>query len=190
MTPAQEYKLSKIAILAECIRDIAKTLDKDSLDFIKSATSIYNTAEQIKVNERILDDLKVQEAISNTKNDLETVKVVEELPKNGDSKTLYITLRGKMYFYDSDKPVEISKAKEMTAFEFVEMFDNAYQNVAEVLTRNGKVTITKHLMFPENSFTVDIGNAYAIFPSNKLRLAEYLEENGILSFTLTKIESR
>ena len=187
MTPAQEYKLSKIAILAECIIDIAKTLDKENLILIQSATSIYNTAEQMKVNERILDDLKVQEAISNVKNDLETVKTVEELPKNGDPNTLYIT-KGKLYFYDSGKPVAISEAKEITAFEFAELFDNAYQNVAEVLTRNGKVTITRYSLFPENSFTIDIGGGYAISPYNKFQLAEYLNDNGILSYTLTKVE--
>ena len=45
MTPAQEYKLTKIAILAECIRDIAKTLEKDELGLVQAAISIYNTAE-------------------------------------------------------------------------------------------------------------------------------------------------
>lgn len=189
MTPAQEYKLSKIAILAECIIDIAKTLDKENLSLIQSATSIYNTAEQMKVDERILDEQKVQEAISNVKNDLKTVKGVEELPENGDPNTLYIT-KGNIYFYDSGNPVAISEAKEITAFEFAELFDNAYQNVAEVLTRNGKIKITKYPMFPENSFTVDIGGGYAISPCNKLKLAEYLNENGILSYTLTKMEGR
>lgn len=188
MTPAQEYKLTKIAILAECIRDIAKTLEKDELGLVQAAISIYNTAEQIKVNERILDDLKVQEAISNAKNDLETVKYIEELPENGDPKTLYIT-KGKMYFYDNGKPVAISKAKEMTAFEFTEMFDNAYQNVAEVLTECGTVIITKYLMFPENSFSIEIGGGYC-FSGNKYQLAEYLNEKRILSYTLTKVEGR
>lgn len=188
MTPAQEYKLSKIAILAECIIDIAKTLEKDELGLVQAATSIYNTAEQIKVNERILDDLKVQKAISNAKNDLETVKEVEELPENGDPKTLYIT-KGKVYFYDSGKPVVISEAKELTAFEFAEMFDNAYQNVAEVLTEDGKVVITKYLMFPENSYSIEIGGGYC-FSGNKFQLAEYLNEKRILSYTLTKMEGR
>jgi len=191
MTPAQEYKLSKIAILAECIIDIAKTLEKDELGLVQAATSIYNTAEQIKVNERILDDLKVQKAISNVKNDLETVKVVEELPENGDPKTLYIT-KGKMYFYDSGKPVAISEAKELSAFDFAEMFDNAREDRAEILTKEGhkKLVITKFSMFPENSYSIDIGGGYAVSPCNKMQLAEYLNENGILSYTLTKIDYR
>ena len=88
MTPAQENKLSKISAL--CIIDIAKTLDKDQLELILAATSIYTTVEQLKVNERILEDLK-------DKNDLETVKVVEE---NGDSNTV----KGKVYFCESDNP--------------------------------------------------------------------------------------
>lgn len=192
MTPAKEYKLSKIAILAECIIDIAKTLEKDELGLVQAATSIYNTAEQIKVNERILDDLKVQEAISNVKNDLETVKYIEELPETGDPKTLYITLRGKMYFYDSGKPIEIGESKEITAFDFVEMFDNAREDHAEVLTKEGhkKLVITKFLMFPENSYSIDIGGGYAVSPCNKMQLAEFLNENGILSYTLTKVECR
>ena len=190
MTPAQEYKLSKIAILAECIIDIAKTLEKDELGLVQAATSIYNTAEQIKVNERILDDLKVQKAISNVKNDLETVKAVEELPENGDPKTLYIT-KGKVYFYDSGKPVAVSEAKEITAFDFVEMFDNAREDRAEILTKeHKKLVITKFLMFPENSYSIDIGGGYAVSPCNKMQLAEFLNENGILSYTLTKIECR
>lgn len=189
MTPAQEYKLSKIAILAECIIDIAKTLEKDELGLVQAATSIYNTAEQIKVNERILDDLKVQEAISNAKNDLETVKYIEELPETGDPKTLYITLRGKMYFYDSGKPIEIGESKEITAYDFVEMFDNAYQNLAEVLTEDGTVIITKYLMFPENSYSIEVGGGYC-FSGNKFQLAEYLNEKRILSYTLTKMEGR
>ena len=90
MTPAQENKLFKISALAECIIDIAKTLDKDQLELIQAATSIYTTVEQLKVDERILDDLKA-------KNDPETVKVVEE---NGDSN---IT-KGKVHFCESDNP--------------------------------------------------------------------------------------
>ena len=165
-------------------------MEKDELGLVQAATSIYNTAEQIKVNERILDDLKVQKAISNVESDLETVKVVEELPENGDPKTLYIT-KGKMYFYDSGKPVVISEAKEITAFDFVEMFDNAREDRAEILTKeHKKLVITKFLMFPENSYSIDIGGGYAVSPCNKMQLAEYLNENGILSYTLTKIECR
>ena len=54
MTPAQEYKLSKIAILAECIIDIAKTLDKENLILIK------NNLEKFKNNKhfmKLVEDL-------------------------------------------------------------------------------------------------------------------------------------
>lgn len=90
MTLARENQLSKISALAECIIDIAKTLGEDQLELIQAAASIYTTVEQLKANERILDDLKA-------KNDLEAVKVVEE---DGDSN---IT-KGKVYFCDSDNP--------------------------------------------------------------------------------------
>ena len=83
MAPEQEHKLSKISALAECIIDIAKTLDKENLSLIQSATSIYNTAEQLKI-----DDLM-------TKNGLAMAKEVEE---SEDSNKI----RGKVYFYNTD----------------------------------------------------------------------------------------
>lgn len=189
------YKLDKIAVLAECISDIVKSIsvDRDS-DLKKSlkdyAAMIYNTAEQMKINERMLNDKIIGDAIDKAteKQEIPSVKVVEELPETGDPKTLYIT-KGKVYFYDNGKPVVISEAKEITAFEFAEMFDNAYQNVAEVLTEDGKVVITKYLMFPENSYSIEIGGGYC-FSGNKFQLAEYLNEKRILSYTLTKIEGR
>jgi len=92
MTSAQEHKLSKISALAECIIDIAKTLDKGQLELIQAATSIYTTVGQLKVDERILDDSK-------DKNDLEAVKVVEE---NGDSNIV----RGKVHFCESDEGIK------------------------------------------------------------------------------------
>lgn len=88
MTPTQENKLSKISALAECIIDIAKTLDKGQLELIQAATSIYTAVEQLKVDERILDDLK-------DKNDLEIVKVVEESEDK---------LIGKVFFCYPDNP--------------------------------------------------------------------------------------
>lgn len=192
------YKLDKIAVLAECISDIVKSIsvDRDS-DLKKSlkdyAAMIYNTAEQMKVNERILNEKIADDAIDKAteKPEISSVKAVEELPENGDPKTLYIT-KGKVYFYDSDKPVAISKAKEITAFDFVEMFDNAREDRAEILTKvqHKKLVITKFLMFPENSYSIDIGGGYAVSPCNKMQLAEFLNENGILSYTLTKIECR
>jgi len=177
MTPAQEYKLSKIAILAECIIDIAKTLEKENLGLIQAATSIYNTAEQMKVDERILDDLK-------TKNDLETVKVVEENENPNITK-------GKVYFYSSSKPVETPETKEINASDFVEMFERSYVNRVEVLTKSGKVIITKHPMFPEvtYSFEIELGNGgYAFSHGSKSELTEFLNKKGILSYTLTKME--
>lgn len=190
------YKLDKIAVLAECISDIVKSISVDrDLELKKSlkdyAAMIYNTAEQMKVNERMLNGKIIEDAIDKAteKPEISKIKVVDDLPESGDPKTFYIS-NGKAYAYDDGKPVAVSEAKELTAFEFAEMFDNAYQDIAEVLTRNGKVTITKYLMFPENSFNIDIGGGYAIYPCNKLQLAEYLNENGILSYTLTKMECR
>ena len=190
------YKLDKIAVLAECISDIVKSISVDrDLDLKKSlkdyAAMIYNTAEQMKINERILNKKIADDTIDKAteKPEISSVKVVDGLPEVGDSNTLYLS-KNNAYLYDDGKPVAVSEAKELTAFEFAEMFDNAYQDIAEVLTRNGKVTITKYLMFPENSFNIDIGGGYAIYPCNKLQLAEYLNENGILSYTLTKMECR
>ena len=189
------YKLDKIAVLAECISDIVKSISVNrDLDLKKSlkdyAVMIYNTAEQMKINERILNKKIVDDTVDKAteKPEISKIKVVDGLPESGESNTFYIS-NGKMYLYDDGKPVAISEAKEITAFEFAEMFDNAYQNVAEVLTRNGHrhIKITKYPMFPENSFNIDIGGGYAIFPCNKLQLAEYLNENGILSYTLTKM---
>ena len=161
------YKLDKIAVLAECISDIVKSISVDrDLDLKKSlkdyAAMIYNTAEQMKINERILNKKIADDTIDKAteKPEISSVKVVDGLPEVGDSNTLYLSK------------------------------NNAYQDIAEVLTRNGKVTITKYLMFPENSFNIDIGGGYAIYPCNKLQLAEYLNENGILSYTLTKMECR
>lgn len=192
------YKLDKIAVLAECISDIVKSISVDrDLELKKSlkdyAAMIYNTAEQMKINERMMNNKKIEEAIDKAteKQEIPSIKAVDDLPESGDPKTLYIT-KGKVYFYDSGKPVVISEAKELTAFDFVEMFDNAREDHAEVLTKEGhkKLVITKFSMFPENSYSIDIGGGYAVTPCNKLQLAEFLNENGILSYTLTKIECR
>lgn len=192
------YKLDKIAVLAECISDIAKSISVDrDLELKKSlkdyAAMIYNTAEQMKINERMLNDKIISDAIDKAteKQEIPSIKAVDDLPENGDPKTLYIT-KGKVYFFDSGKPVVISEAKELTAFDFVEMFDNAREDRAEVLTKEGhkKLVITKFLMFPENSYSIDIGGGYAVTPCNKMQLVEFLNENGILSYTLTKIECR
>ena len=192
------YKLDKIAVLAECISDIVKSISADrDLELKKSlkdyAAMIYNTAEQMKVNERMLNDKIIEEAIDKAteKPEISSVKVVDDLPEVGDSNTLYLS-KNKVYFYDSGKPVAISKAKEITAFEFAEMFDSAREDHAEVLTKVGhkKLVITKFSMFPENSYSIDIGGGYVVSPCNKMQLAEFLNENGILSYTLTKIECR
>lgn len=189
------YKLDKIAVLAECISDIVKSISVDrDLELKKSlkdyAAMIYNTAEQMKVNERMLNDKIISDAIDKAteKPEISSVKVVDDLPESGDPKTFYIS-KGKAYAYDDGKPVAVSEAKELTAFEFAEMFDNAYQDIAEVLTEYGTVIITKYLMFPENSYSIEIGGGYC-FSGNKFQLAEYLNEKRILSYTLTKMECR
>lgn len=192
------YKLDKIAVLAECISDIVKSISVDrDLEFKKSlkdyAAMIYNTAEQMKVNERMLNGKIISDAIDKAteKPEIPSVKVVDDLPESGDPKTLYIS-KGNVYVYDDGKPVAVSEAKELTAFDFVEMFDNAREDHAEVLTKvqHKKLVITKFLMFPENSYSIDIGGGYAASPCNKMQLAEFLNENGILSYTLTKVECR
>lgn len=192
------YKLDKIAVLAECISDIVKSISVDrDLDLKKSlkdyAAMVYNTAEQMKINERMLNKKIADDTIDKAteKPEISSVKVVDDLPEVGDSNTLYLS-KNKAYLYDDGKPITISEAKELTAFDFVEMFDNAREDHAEVLTRVGhkKLVITKFSMFPENSYSIDIGGGYAVTPCNKFQLAEFLNENGILSYTLTKIECR
>ena len=90
------YKLDKITVLSECISDIVKSISVNrDLDLKKSlkdyAAMIYNTAEQMKINERMLNKKIVDDAVDKAteKPEVSTIKVVDDLPEVGESNTFY-----------------------------------------------------------------------------------------------------
>jgi len=181
-----ESKLNKILTLTECLSDIVKVLDAPSVKkLLEHHTLMIRTiVEHAKVG-------KLPKTNPNSKyNELTKSVFVGELPEVGSNDTLYIC-DGKMFFYDGSLGwIKISEDKMISAFDFVEMFDSAYEDVAEVLTRDSeKFVIRKYPMFPENSYMVDYGEGYyGQYP--KSCLANFLNNAGILSYTLTKMEYR
>lgn len=181
-----ESKLNKILTLTGCLNDIVEILDVPSVKkLLEHHTLMIRTiVEHAKVG-------KLPEKPKNSKyNELTKSVFVGELPEVGSNDTLYIC-DGKMFFYDGPLGwIKISEDKMISAFDFVEMFDSAYEDIAEVLTRDSqKLVIRKRSMFPENFYTIEIESmSFEVY--SKIELAKFLNNAGILSYTLTKMEYR
>lgn len=179
-------KFSKISTLTECLNDIVETLDVPSVKKLLEhhTLMIHTIVEHAKAG-------KLPKPNPNSKyNELTKSVFVGELPKEGSNDTLYIS-NGEMFFYDGSLGwIRVSEDKMISAFDFVEMFDSAYEDIAEVLTRDSeKLVIRKRLMFPENSYTIEIEQMF-FEVYNKIELVKFLDSAGILSYTLTKMECR
>lgn len=191
-----EYRLHKVVVLAECIRDLVNTIDTERDENLRQsllhyASMINNTAEQMLCNSRATEEIQkaIDKADCSAYNGFK-VKVLSELPTEGEYGIIYI-VNGKNYIWDDFFGFqEIDYSPKNSVVAFIRKFDSENYQRASVLTEMcGEITIDKFSMFPENSYSVNIGNGYG-GTFNKLQLAEFLGSIGFKSYQFIKVEPR
>ena len=100
-----EYRLHKVVVLAECIRDLVNTIDTEQdetlrLSLLHYASMINNTAEQMLCNSKKSEEIQkaIDKADCNAYNGFK-VKVLSELPPEGEYGVIYI-VDVKNYIFD------------------------------------------------------------------------------------------
>lgn len=191
-----EYRLHKVVVLAECIRDLVGTIDSERDEKLREsllyyASMINNTAEQMLCNSRATEEIQkaIDKADCNAYNGFR-VKVLSKLPPEGEYGVIYI-VDGRNYIFDDHFGFkDIDYSPKNSVFDFIRKFDSENYQRASVLTEMcGEITIDKFSMFPENSYSVNIGNGYG-GTFNKLQLAEFLGSIGFKNYQFIRVEPR
>lgn len=191
-----EYRLHKVVVLAECIRDLVNTIDTERDENLRKsllhyASMINNTAEQMLCNSRATEEIQkaIDKADCSAYNGF-SVKVLSKLPTEGEYRVIYV-VDGKNYIWDDFFGFqEIDYSPKNSVVAFIRKFDSENHQRATVLTETcGEITIDKFSMFPENSYSVNIGNGYG-GTFNKLQLAEFLGSIGFKSYQFIRVEPR
>lgn len=191
-----EYRLHKVVVLAECIRDLVGTIDSERDEKLREsllyyASMINNTAEQMLCNSRATEEIQkaIDKADCNAYNGFR-VKVLSKLPPEGEYGVIYI-VDGRNYIFDDHFGFkDIDYSPKNSVFDFIRKFDSENYQRATVYTEMcGEITIDKFSMFPENSYSVNIGNGYG-GTFNKLQLAEFLGSIGFKNYQFIRVEPR